>query len=152
MLLVLVPYAVVMVLLWNPVVPGLSPAAGLALSVAGALLVSAGAAFVVWGRLALGRYHNLSSTTGVELFVDHHLITSGPYAIVRHPMYLGFAVAVIGSLLLYRTWTIVFLAVQGLVFLSRARREEQALAAQFGTEWEAYRRRVPAIVPRLVRR
>jgi protein-S-isoprenylcysteine O-methyltransferase Ste14 len=59
---------------------------------------------------------------------------------------------VIGSLLQYRTWTIVFLAVQGLVFLSRARREEQALAAQFGAEWEAYRRSVPAFVPRFQRR
>ena len=102
---------------------------------------------MLWARFTMGESHNISSVAGVELFADHRLVTTGPFAVVRHPMYLGFAVAAVGSLALYRTWAIAFVAVHGLIFIFRARREEQALAARFGDDWADYCRRVPAIVP-----
>ncbi len=148
----LLAYAAVLVLLWQPILPDLAPGIQLALAVVGFVGLSAGAGIVLWGRLALGRSHNISSVTGVELFADHHLITAGPYALVRHPMYSGFFVAILGTLLLYRTWTIAFIVLHGLVFVVRARREEAALARTFGEEWQAYASRVPAFVPRLGRR
>ncbi len=140
-------YAVVLVLLWQPIAPGLAPSVALPLSVAGFLVMVAGGAFILWARSTMGASHNISSVAGVELFADHRLVTSGPFAIVRHPMYLGFAVAALGSLALYRTWAIAFVAVHGLIFVFRARREEEALAARFGADWAAYSRRVPAVVP-----
>ena len=149
MLPLLAAYLAVLVFLWKPIFPGLSTTARLATALAGTLLTVGGAAFILWGRFTLGAMHNISSVSGVKLFANHRLITAGPFKIVRHPMYLGFALAVCGALLLYRTWAIVFLAVHGLVFVARARREEEALATTFGEEWRQYCRQVPAILPRL---
>jgi len=159
MAVLLVVYAVVLVLLWRPIVPvdttGTRPYATVwltTLSLVGTLLLIIGAVWILWGRFALGQSHNISSVTGVRLFADHHLVTIGPYAFVRHPMYLGFALAMLGTLLIYRTWSILFIAIHGLVFIVRARREEQALATTFGQEWQEYCRRVPAVIPRFRRR
>jgi protein-S-isoprenylcysteine O-methyltransferase Ste14 len=117
--------------------------------VLGVVLYFPGLAFVLWGRLTLGRLYNVSTSLGAPLYTDHRLITHGPFAIVRHPMYLGIGAAAVGGLMIYRTWTLVFLAVNFLGLAVRARREEQALVAEFGEEWRAYCRRVPAWIPRL---
>jgi protein-S-isoprenylcysteine O-methyltransferase Ste14 len=135
------------VLLWQPIAPGLASSAALPLSVAGFLVMAAGTAFVLRARFTMSSSYNISSVAGVDLFADHRLVTSGPFAVVRHPVYLGFAVAILGSLALYRTWAIVFVALQGVDLVVRVRREEEALAARLGDEWAAYRRRVPAILP-----
>ncbi len=85
------------------------------------------------------------------MFADHQLITSGPFAYVRHPMYLGFFLAVLGGLLLYQTWTMFIFLLCSPVFVKRAQREEEALISVFGEEYEAYRRKVPAFFPRFFR-
>jgi protein-S-isoprenylcysteine O-methyltransferase Ste14 len=59
----------------------------------GALLYFPGLAFVLWGRLALGKNYFVSTGMGAQLFADQQLVTSGPYALVRHPMYAGLALA-----------------------------------------------------------
>jgi protein-S-isoprenylcysteine O-methyltransferase Ste14 len=137
---------VVGVLLWIPL-PGTPFAAAIALL--GALLVLSGLAFALWGRLALGKMYFISTNFGAQTFAGHRLITSGPYAIVRHPMYFGIIVAVLSSLMLYQTWTTVFLIVLALIVVRRALREEEVLAKTFGAEWDEYRRRVPMILPRI---
>lgn len=105
-------------------------------------------AFIFAGRLALGNMYNLSATTGAELYADHWLVTSGPFRLVRHPMYFGAVLAGLGTLLLYRTWTMVVICLHLPVFFVRARREEEVLEQEFGDEWRLYRARVPAGVPR----
>lgn len=79
------------------------------------------------------------------------LTTSGPYAHVRHPLYLGsllmvagFAIAS-GSLLL----AAVLLAAFGLVYAPVARREDASLSAKFPAEYAVWRAAVPALLPRL---
>lgn len=54
----------------------------------------------------------------------------------------------VGGILLYRTWTFVFMLSHCLALVLRARREEALLAAHFGEEWTRYARRVPAWIPR----
>lgn len=93
-----------------------------------------------------------STGFGVRLQAGHRLITSGPYALVRHPMYLAVITAGIGGLLLYRTWAMLAFAVAMFGLTVRAHREEEALAAEFGAAWEAYCRRVPAWLPRIFRK
>ena len=144
-----IPYFGACALLWRPLPLTLSHPARIAALILGALLYFPGLALVLWGRLTLGRMYNVSSSFGARLYADQQLITHGPYALVRHPMYLGILVASFGGLLLYRTWTLVFTALNFLALIVRARREEQALAAEFGEQWKAYCRRVPAWLPRL---
>jgi len=119
--------------------------------VLGISLYFPGLALVLWGRLTLGKMYNVSSALAAQLYIDHQLIIDGPFAYVRHPMYLGVLMAAFGGLLIYRTWTLVFLAVAFLGLVVRARREEQGLAAEFGEQWEEYCERVPAWIPCLLR-
>jgi protein-S-isoprenylcysteine O-methyltransferase Ste14 len=95
--------------------------------------------------------YRTASGLGVQLHAEHRLITFGPFALVRHPLYLGLQLAALGGFLLYWTWTLVFVTVSFLGLVIRARREEQALAAEFGEGWDAYCQRVPAWIPRLRR-
>jgi len=134
--------------LWRPIPFRLSrPLRGVML-VLGSVLYGVGFGSVVWGRVALGEMYNVSTEVGAELYADHRLLTSGPFALVRHPMYLGVAVQFLGGVLLYRTWSVVLLLAAEIVTdVGRARREEQALAAEFGREWQAYALRVPPGLP-----
>ncbi len=147
-LLIGVPYFGLCYLLWRPLRLSLPAAARAFVVVAGALLYFPGLALVLWGRLALGRMYNVSSGFGVQLYAGHTLVTHGPYRFVRHPMYLGILLASLGAVLLYRTWTAVFVATNFLGLGWRAHREERALAAEFGEEWQVYCRQVPAWIPR----
>ncbi len=142
-------YIPALVWLWRPLPLRLPrPFHALAFA-AGTLLYAAGLGLTFWGRLALGSMYNASTTQGAALYVGHRLVTSGPFALVRHPMYLGALIGSVGGVLLYRTWTMLFILPHVPVFWVRARREEQALAAEFGDAWTAYARRVPAGVPGL---
>jgi protein-S-isoprenylcysteine O-methyltransferase Ste14 len=117
----------------------------------GSLLYYPGMAFVLAGRLTLGKEYFVSTGLGAQLFAGHRLITSGPYALVRHPMYTGVFLAAIGSLLIYFTWTALFLTCFAPLTMVRALREEKVLAAEFGEEWQEYRERVPMFFPRFRR-
>ena len=140
------------ILLWRPLPLAFSaPVRVLALAL-GALLYFPALALCFWARLTLGEMYNVSSSMGAQLYADHRLITYGPFTIVRHPMYLGVILASVGGLLIYRTWTLLFTTVDFLGLVLRARREEQALAAEFGEQWEEYCRRVPGWIPHILRK
>ena len=118
---------------------------------AGSLSLFGGLALYLWGLLSLRRLFAPSSAFGVRLHANHALVTSGPYAYIRHPMYLGVMAAALGSLLLYRTWTTLLFAVVMFGLVLRAGREEGVLAAEFGLEWETYASGIPKWLPRLRR-
>lgn len=137
--------------LWRPLPLAFSqPARAFSLFL-GSLLYFPGLALVLWGRLTLGQMYNVSSSMGAQLYTDQRLITHGPFAYVRHPMYLGLWFVGVGGLLLYRTWTFVFLLLQLPAMFMRAWREEQVLAAEFGQQWQTYCEQTPAWLPRLFR-
>jgi len=136
------------IIFWKPLPLDLPAWARLVLLVLGSLLYFPGVAFLLWARLVLGKMYFVSTSFGAQLYADHRLVTSGPFAIVRNPMYLGLVVAAFGSLLLYHTWTTLAYAFFAPFVLRRARREELALAAEFGEQWQAYCHRVPAFLPR----
>ncbi len=123
----------------------------LVLDLVGGFLALAGLALAMWGRVALGEFYAPSSAAGVRLDAAHRLITSGPFAVVRHPMYVGIEMTTFGSLLLYRTWATLWLWVSFSGLVVRARQEDRALRLEFGAAWEAYRDRVPGWLPRLPR-
>ena len=135
------------IIFWKPLSLTFSPGVRTLVLAAGGLTYFPGLAFILWGRLALGRMYFVSTSFGAQLFTDHHLVTHGLFAIVRHPMYLGLIAAAIGSLLLYQTWTTVAFTIFAPFLLFRAYREERALAAEFGEEWQAYAAHVPMFLP-----
>jgi protein-S-isoprenylcysteine O-methyltransferase Ste14 len=133
---------------WTPLPWTLSSQVRFGMLVLGSLLYFPGMCFLVWARLTLGKNYFVSSGFGVQLFKDHQLITNGPYAIVRHPMYVGLILAALGSLLIYFTWTTVYFACYAPLMIVRARREETALLAEFGKQWQEYCQHVQAFIPR----
>jgi protein-S-isoprenylcysteine O-methyltransferase Ste14 len=110
----------------------------------------AGFAFTWWARIHLGRLWS-SVITRKE---GHRIVDSGPYALVRHPIYTGLIAALVASAIVEATPTALggaALLIAG--FWVKARGEERFLAAELGAEtYEAYRRRVPMLQPRLWRR
>jgi protein-S-isoprenylcysteine O-methyltransferase Ste14 len=134
--------------LWIPLPLAAPPAAVPILAAGGLVIFFSGALYVVWARRTLGRMWGISTSRQVKLLPDHQLISGGPYALARHPMYFGWWVALLGVLLIYRTWIVVLLLAMSLVvFYRRARLEETTLAARFGAEWQAYVRRTKFLVP-----
>ena len=134
---------------WIPLPGNFSPMTRTVLLMTGALLYFPGLALVLWGRLALGKNYFVSTGLGAQLFKGQQLVTTGPYAIVRHPMYLGLMLAALGSLLVYMTWTTVYFACVSPLILLRSRREEEALAAEFGEQWRVYCKHVKAFLPNI---
>ena len=120
--------------------------------VIGSFLYFPGMGLALWGRLALGKNYFVSTGFGAQLFANHQLVTHGPFAIVRHPMYAGLILASLGSLLIYHTWTTLLFACFAPVLIFRARREEATLAAEFGEQWQKYCSHVPGFLPKLRRK
>ena len=135
------------ILLWKPIPIGLDANLQFVIILVGSLLYFPGVVLYLWGFRTLGRMFGVSSSTTAELYEDHRLVDGGPYAIVRHPMYLGVLLAALGALLIFRTWAMVIFAPMALVVIVRAKREENLLAAEFGEQWQSYKDRVPAWVP-----
>lgn len=134
---------------WKPLPVTLTPVArGIAL-ILGSLVFFPGMSLVLWARLTLGKMYFVSTGMGAELFADHKLVTHGPFALVRHPMYSGIALAAIGGVLLYQTWTLVAMLFLPLGLARRAQREEQALAEEFGQEWKNYCQKTPMFLPQI---
>jgi protein-S-isoprenylcysteine O-methyltransferase Ste14 len=134
---------------WKPLSWTVTADARIWMLALGSLLYFPGMLFLLWARLTLGKNYFVSTGFGAQLFAGHQLITSGPFSIVRHPMYAGLILAAAGSLFLYFTWTTVYFALFAPFTLIRAKREETALSAEFGEEWKEYCKRVPAFIPKL---
>jgi protein-S-isoprenylcysteine O-methyltransferase Ste14 len=110
----------------------------------GLILVATGLGFAVCARVHLGR--NWSGQ--VTLKQEHELILSGPYRLVRHPIYSGLLAAVLGTAILIGQWRgLVALAFFASAVLRRVRVEERWLDEIFPDVYASYRREVPALVP-----
>jgi protein-S-isoprenylcysteine O-methyltransferase Ste14 len=113
----------------------------------GLLLTVAGVLFGIRAVLVLGRHYDLE----LEVHQDHELVRRGPYRLVRHPVYTGLALHLIGAclatgnaLLIVGTLLIVLP-----VFYLRSRAEERLLRERFGPAYDAYARDVGMLVPLL---
>ncbi|WP_343718272.1 isoprenylcysteine carboxylmethyltransferase family protein [Inquilinus sp.] len=114
--------------------------------IAGALLVAAGLGFAVWARLHLAG--NWSGT--VTLKQDHELVRSGPYALVRHPIYTGLLLAAVGTVVAIDRWSaLVALALMAAAFLRKIVIEERFMAEAFGPAYADYSRGTARLVPYL---
>jgi protein-S-isoprenylcysteine O-methyltransferase Ste14 len=109
----------------------------------GIILVVLGLALAVSARLRLGRNWGMPMSQQE----DAELITGGPYAYVRHPIYSGIILGMIGSAIGHSVaWTLP-LVLFGAYFIYSARREEELMLRQFPDTYPAYMRRTYMLVP-----
>ena len=118
----------------------------LPLALSGCLLAVAGAALVVRSRAELGPAWSFVPTA------DRGLVTTGPYRLVRHPIYLGLALLAMGEALAFSSWPAFLVVLCGIVptFAWRARAEEALLSRTFGERHALYRKRTRMIIPYLL--
>eukprot|EP00475_Leptophrys_vorax_P027757 TRINITY_DN3962_c0_g1_i1.p1 TRINITY_DN3962_c0_g1~~TRINITY_DN3962_c0_g1_i1.p1 ORF type:complete len:265 (+),score=59.32 TRINITY_DN3962_c0_g1_i1:93-797(+) len=116
----------------------------LAMKIAGDLIMLPSIIVMGWSQYHLGKQW----TAAIQIVQDHKLITSGPYAYVRHPFLLSIlglnigAVLFAGGWLSFVTYLVNFCFSMWLIPL-----EEQALATEFGSKFEDYKQTTGAIVP-----
>jgi len=110
-----------------------------------AALAALGILFAWWARIHLGRLWSSAVTRKVE----HRLIDTGPYALVRHPIYTGLIAAILATAAAQGTATgLLGAALIAFGLWLKARVEERFLSVELGAgAYEAYRRRVPMLVP-----
>lgn len=93
----------------------------------------------------LGKQWNIKA----QIIEGHELITTGPYKIVRHPIYSAlFGLLIVTGYSITQLWAFIIAIVFyfiGTIF--RTRVEEQLLIQHFGDQYEKYKKKVPAIIP-----
>ena len=113
----------------------------------GAAVTIAGLLFAVWARVHLGRNWSRS----VTIKQGHELITTGPYAAVRHPIYTGILTGLLGSVLaLSQVRGVIAFVLFFVAFWIKLRMEEQWMRSQFGEVYVTYARKTAALVPYVV--
>jgi protein-S-isoprenylcysteine O-methyltransferase Ste14 len=109
----------------------------------GLVLFAAGLAFAVWARVHLGRNWG----TPMSQKKEPDLVTSGPYRLVRHPIYSGILTAGVGTALALSWLWLVAVALAGVYFVYSATAEERYMTEQFPLDYPAYRRSTRRLVP-----
>jgi protein-S-isoprenylcysteine O-methyltransferase Ste14 len=113
------------------------------LSVIGISICIAGMIFFFWARQTLGK--NWSKTVTIK--EGHELVTSGPYRLVRHPIYTGGLIAAIGSAIVAGGAWVFLLIILGSLFIWRVGAEDKLMAQQFPNEYPEYKKRTKALIP-----
>lgn len=120
---------------------GLHP--GIAGQWVGVGLCLAGFGFAFWARVHLGRNWGMP----MSLRQGHELVTSGPYAYVRHPIYSGIMLAMMGTALAVNIVWLILLPAYFAYFIFSARTQEKMMLAQFPDTYPAYRHRTKMLIP-----
>ena len=109
-------------------------------------LTALGIGLAIWARFYLGS--NWSGAVSVK--VGHELIRSGPYTWVRHPIYSGLLLALIGTALEQdRVMALTAVALFWLGFWIKSRMEEQFMRKTFGEQYVEYRKSTGALIPKM---
>jgi protein-S-isoprenylcysteine O-methyltransferase Ste14 len=120
----------------------------LLLASSGALVGVGGAALVVRSRAELGRAWSFVPKADQEA----GLVTTGPYRLVRHPIYLGLTLLATGDAIAFGSWSALAIVLSGIIptLVWRASAEEKLLVRTFGDRYIVYRQRTRMIVPYLL--
>jgi protein-S-isoprenylcysteine O-methyltransferase Ste14 len=116
------------------------------LEAVGTVLFLAGLGLAVWARIYLGNNWGMPMTQKD----DPELVTSGPYRLVRHPIYSGILLAILGTTLATTLYWLIALIVMGAYFLYSARVEERLMAETFPEAYPSYRASTKMLIPFLL--
>ena len=111
--------------------------------IVGTALCTLGIALAIWARRHLGRNWGMPMSRKEE----PELVTTGPYAVLRHPIYTGILVALLGSMIGESPFWLLPLLLFGAYFFYSARREEGIMLQQFPQQYAAYMKRTKMLVP-----
>ncbi len=122
--------------------------AALLLALIGCILAVAGVAIVLRCRMELGPAWSLAPTAHEAM----GLVTTGPYRLVRHPIYLGLSMLALGQALAFASWPAFLVLLAGIIptFVWRAAAEEKVLTATFGKRYALYQTQTKMILPHLL--
>ena len=109
----------------------------------GLVLLAAGLGFAVWARVHIGRNWG----TPMSQKDDAELVTSGPYRLVRHPIYSGVLAAGVGTAVALSWAWLIAVGLAGVYFVYSATIEERNLTEQFPDTYPVYRRSTKMLVP-----
>jgi protein-S-isoprenylcysteine O-methyltransferase Ste14 len=143
--------AVAVVVLWTARRPVWWPfsdlsSAEVALAVVAVVLAWTSGWWCFWSAQTLGKQWTLRA----RVIEGHELITTGPYRVVRNPIYLGMFGLMLATGLVLSTWWALAVAIVAYIVGTqvRIRAEETLLRETFGTQFAEYAARVPAFLPR----
>jgi protein-S-isoprenylcysteine O-methyltransferase Ste14 len=112
----------------------------------GAAVTIGGLLFAVWARQHLGR----NWSNAVTIKQGHELITTGPYALVRHPIYTGILAGFLGTAIaLSQVRGVIGFVLIFLVLWAKLRMEEEWMRSRFGETYATYAHQTAALVPYL---
>lgn len=133
---------------WFTPIASVGPAAEIALSVLTMTLTISSVWFSAAAVRTLGKQWSLAA----RVLEGHKLVTEGPYNIVRNPIYTGMLGMLLATGLAVSHWVglIIGIVVFAIGTTIRVRSEEKLLREAFGPEFEAYARKVPAVIPFLI--
>jgi protein-S-isoprenylcysteine O-methyltransferase Ste14 len=109
----------------------------------GLALFGLGLGFAIWARVHIGRNWGTPMTQKDE----PELVTSGPYRLVRHPIYSGILAAGVGTAVALNSFWLIAVGLAGLYFLYSARVEERYLTEQLPDTYPGYKRSTKMLVP-----
>jgi protein-S-isoprenylcysteine O-methyltransferase Ste14 len=115
----------------------------LVLGAIGVVVFASGITVAVWARVHLGRNWGMPTSQKA----DAELVTSGPYRAVRHPIYSGLLVALVGTALVTNLIGLIVVVVLGAYFCYSAFVEEKNLTATFPMAYPAYRTSTKMLIP-----
>jgi len=124
-----------------------SAAWGFLIQCAGVLFVAASLALHVWARLHLQYFY----AERVEVTDHHRVISTGPYALVRHPVIVSFFGLATGIFLMVPALTTLLLVGYTFWDFSHAAIAEEALLSEHLPAYSEYMRRTPRFIPRLIK-
>jgi protein-S-isoprenylcysteine O-methyltransferase Ste14 len=112
-------------------------------------LGTAAAAACLWLFYLTHRELGQNWSVSLDLRERHTLVTTGVYALVRHPMYAGFWLMALAQVLLLPNWVTgpAGLVGFGILYFGRVVREEAMMISAFGDEYRSYMRRTARVVP-----
>ena len=112
----------------------------------GLALFFLGLALAIWARVYLGRNWGMPMSQKV----DPELVTTGPYHSIRHPIYSGIILAMIGTTIAVSLYWLVAVILLGAYFLYSAVVEERSMARLFPDSYPEYKRSTKMLIPFIV--
>jgi protein-S-isoprenylcysteine O-methyltransferase Ste14 len=102
-----------------------------------------GLALAVWARIYLGRNWGMPMSEKA----DPELVTTGPYSVIRHPIYSGIILAIIGTTIAVSLYWLIAVVLVGAYFIYSAVMEERHMAEVFPDTYPRYKQSTKMLIP-----